>query len=207
MRGATVLCVVLLCLATVRAEASFDNLTVVAQPMEDDGGVQLCYTTYILDFGNAWPGAEIVYTCSTAALLRPASRDSFSVEDGNVAHRAGIKIQVEDRYDPATWNSQGSDPPGARWGNRRESIPDPYVDTLLVKLDTQAAYDRIEQTPSRIYVDEFDRLVRVTIECIRDNASRSAIPIRHLKLVVTGPEQYRRLGGLLSIKPGVRTVH
>jgi hypothetical protein len=196
-------------LAPTMADASFDNLVVVAQPMEDDGGIQLCYTTYILDMGNAWPGAEVHFTCSRAALLRPAySRDypdSLEVEDGNAARKAGITIDVEDRYDPGTWNSASSIPPGAREGNHMGGGDDVYVDTLAVDLDTQAAFDKLPA--GRVYLQELDEIVGVTIDCIRDNASRSAVPIRHVKLVVTGPERYRMLSGLLSIKPGVRTVH
>ena len=169
----------------------------------DEGSIELRYVTYLLSLGSAWPGVELQYTCSPAPVLvnraNRADMDTLDVEDDNIAHGLGLTIQIENRQDPRTWNSPHSSPPGARWGERQEWPRDGYVDTLVVQLHTQAAYEHDQANARSDHV--LDAVVRATIDCIRDNASRSQVPIHHVKLVVTGPQKYRKLGGMMRITP------
>src|SRR5262249_34266388 len=133
----------LLLFGAARAEASFDILNVVAVPMEngDEGTVELRYMTVWLSYTSAWPGVEVMYTCAAAPVQRrmqkmgqAAEQEALLVvEDENVAHRMGLTVEVEDRYDGRTWNSPHSVPPGARWGSLPEWPKEPYVDTLRVQ--------------------------------------------------------------------------
>jgi hypothetical protein len=218
LRRAVALAIVLLCVAA-RAEASFDILNVVAVPMEngDEGTIELRYVTYDMLYTSKWPGIEIQYTCSAApvhrvsGVFRGADRESLDVDDGNIAHRAGLTIDTADRSDDRSWNSLSSTPPGARWGKSGGVVPNPYVDTLVVLLHTDRAYRRAgvayraravgnpSAARDSMEYKELDAIVLTTIDCIRDNAERSAIPIRHVKLVVTGPARYRRLNSILGI--------
>jgi len=168
----------------------------------DEGTVELRYVTYLMSYTSAWPGIEVQYTCSAApvAIDRGAHRDSLEVEDENIAHKIGLTIEVVDRSDARTWNSPDSRPPGSRWGDLPDWPTHPFVDTLVVMLKTQAAYERA-QAAKYEGVGVLDAVVQTTIDCIRDNASRSAIPIRNLKLVVEGPERYRRLSATMHITP------
>jgi len=193
---------VLMLLAATRAEASFDIRNVVAVPMEngDEGTVELRYVTYLLSYTSAWPGIEVQYTCSAApvAVDRGAHPDSLVVEEDNIAHQMGLTVQVENRYDERSWNSPHSVPPGTRWGSLPDGPQDPYVDTLLVQLHTEAAYQRALAAKYE-GLNVLDAVVRTTIDCIRDNASRSAVPIRHVRLIVTGPARYQKRSGVLRI--------
>lgn len=167
----------------------------------DEGTIELRYVTYLLSYTSANPGVEVHYTCSAAPAVPEIQADqkSLHLDDYNVAHALGITIEVESRYDSGTWNSAASSPPGARWGKATGEIRDPYVDTLLVRLHVRKAYETAVARDS-LDLKYLDAAVLTTIDCIRDNATRSDIPIRHVRLIVDGPAHYRRLGGMFPIR-------
>jgi hypothetical protein len=191
------------------ASASFRIMNVIAVPMEngEEGTVELRYVTVSMDYTFKWPGIEVQYTCSIAPVQHfrqvfdQADQKGLEVDDANIAHVSGLAIQTENRSDETTWNSPESMPPGSRWGRREGWPKDPYVDTLLVQLNTERAYRFLTTNlrPDSLQLHLLDAVVATTIDCIQDNASRSIIPIRHVKLVVTGPARYRKLSGLIAI--------
>lgn len=194
-----------------RASASFDTLLQIAQPMADadEGTIKLQYVTYMASFGSAWPGVEMQFTCSPGYLHRPqrtadGKRDSVALEQANEAFRAGIRVDVENRYDWRSWNSRGSEPPGARWGSKPGDVPEPYVDTIRVTLHCGSAARNWPAAGSHrdfAGLGGFEKVLRSTVDCLLDNAARSSIPIRHVLLKVDGPAALRRLGRLYTIKP------
>lgn len=200
-------CFVILLCASAPAFASFDIRNVIAVPMEngDEGTVELRYVTYLLSYTSKWPGVEVMYTCSPAPVAvdraDKAGSSTLKTEEANIAHQVGLTIQVEKRMDERTWNSPHSVPPGARWGDQPEWPKDAYVDTLKVQLSTEAAYKHMQTAGGEPQLKVLDAIVRTTIDCVRDNASRSAVPIRHVQLKITGPPRYRKLGGIMRITP------
>jgi hypothetical protein len=210
LRRAVALSIALL-FAAQPAWASFRILNVIAVPMEngEEGSIELRYVTVSMDYTFKWPGIEVQYTCSIAPVQHfrqtfdQADQKGLEVDDHNIAHVVGLTVQTENRSDEATWNSPESTPPGARWGRRDGWPKDPYVDTLLVQLNTDHAYRFLttNMRPDSLQLHLLDAVVATTIDCIQDNASRSDVPIKHVKLVVTGPARYRKLSALLTITP------
>lgn len=173
----------------------------VAQPMcEGNGGCHVLRVTYVTNRGSAAPGDAIAWTCAANALvvdrgLTPSAGAPTQVENRNSAHLAGFTIRVTapdqgrwtfvaDPNGPATRNPDGT---GARghW----------YADTTEVVLDVS----RNAKTYSADYLDD---LLRTTVQCILDNASRSLPPIRFVRLAVTGSDRFHDLQRVHAIPSG-----
>jgi len=186
----------LLALVLVAAPAcgSFDRYVRVAQPHDqpEAGEIGLMYVTYELMLGSAVPGIEIRYTCAPGPVAVDNGSGYRGVENRNGANRLGFRIAVEDLTDPSLWKGQ----PAAA-----------YIDTMTVTLDVRAAARRLaakragSSAPSaQLAEDEFDRTLRCAVDCILDNATRSAPPIRHLRLEIRGPQRFRSLSRVYAVK-------
>jgi hypothetical protein len=194
MRRGTVFGLLAVVLAVAPARGAFDCYVRVAQPHDqpEAGEIGLMYVTYELMLGSAVPGIEIRYTCAPGPVALDRGGGYRGVENRNGANKLGFRITVEDFADPSLWKGQAA----AR-----------YVDTMTVTLDVRAAARRLGAkragSPSRLAQateDEFDETVRCAVDCILDNATRSAPPIRHLHLEVLGPRKFRALSRVYRVK-------
>jgi hypothetical protein len=181
-----------LIVAATPALATEEVYLEVAQPMcEGNGGCHVLRVTYVTNRGSAFPGDEIAWTCAANAVVvdrgfTPSPGTPKQVENRNAAYEAGFTIRVTapdqerwtfvaDAAGPVTRNQDGT---GARgyW----------YADTTDVVLDVSKG--------ARASVgDSMDDLVKTTVRCILDNASRSVPPIRYVRLVITGSDRFRDL--------------
>ena len=189
------------CLAG-QAHASFDTLISVAEPMEapDCGCYTINYVTYRL----------MRTTIRMETVENMCRRGTIEWEDGtlqdrNVAHLAGITLRVDGNYDDeAAWkHAKVSRAPGVRprWEDEW------YVDTLRVILDVTAAESLQAvrmRTHARVegfeYPENLPTVVKVTIDCIRDNAVRASPPVRWVRIKVLGSRPYRVWSGTYSAK-------
>lgn len=180
------------------ARAAFEAVVRIAQPHDEtDGGgvdgITLMYITYELMLGSSVPGIEIRYTCAPGPVAVDHGNGYSGVKNRNAANLLGFEVSTADWSDPRTWK-----------GTPRSA----FVDTMEVTLDLREAERRFAARHAeddaelvRMYREGFDTTLKCTVECILDNAGRSRPPIRHVKLRVLGPKQYRAYSRVYPVQP------
>jgi len=192
------------------AHASSEVLLVVSQPMiEADSGEPIVGSMTYQAWTSIPAGLAGSYTCGPAMLA--TSGGSF---DRNAARELGIRLDVDlDRTG------------GARL--RRDSSGVPFEDTLKATLDLSDAESKLRQSATKRR-QEFVRVrsasgmdttglanhlarsahwgraqlagvLDVTIRCMIENAVRSSVRIRHLRIDVVGSPELSTRAGVYAV--------
>jgi hypothetical protein len=112
----------------------------------------------------------VLYTCRANSLATDSG-----VQNRNLANLIGIAVTVK--------------------GNTRPDLPDWMCDTLDVQLDLGAVAAHEPRYGSK----GIEEIVQRTIACIRENAGICNNELKILRLHVTGPEKFRKLGKTYSV--------
>ena len=184
------------CLGAPAVRATEPAFYEIAQPMLDVGSncIHVLHVAYQLWVGSGFPGREIEYISAFGPVvvnpgLREINREN--VEDHNIARALGIRVNVETK-DFDTWK-QSTDP----------ARPGPYVDTLAVELDLRLADAQMLRQSFRDSLSVEPRIltkaVEATVACILENAGRSEVPIRRLRIRVIGTPRFQKYSGVFRI--------
>jgi len=183
------------CLGAPAARATEPVYYEIAQPMLDVGSncIRVLHVTYQLWVGSGFPGREIDYISAFGPVVVNPGREITreNVADHNIARALGITVNAETK-DFDTWK-QSTDP----------ARPGAYVDTLAVDLDVRLAEAQMLRESFRDSLSVGPRIlgkaVEATVACILENAGRSEVSIRRLRIRVIGTPRFQKYSGVFRI--------
>ncbi len=202
---------------------------------EPDGGhYVLRSVTFRVMRGPAQPGHEILLGFQPG-FVHQEHVDTVWSENRNEAHAAGVVVSIGSQANMENWDSVIDSSQVRHDGSflvhyfvdtldvtmdLRRVVED--AESLIVRRtrmwERRADEVRAGGEPERVpYFEELakretpevhrgvDALVEASVECVFDNASRSHPPIRHLRLQLLAPWDFKRFTGVHPVRPARKT--